>query len=149
MIRVARSVLIKRSPALVFERLFDPRRFPAFFAGVTRWEPLESGVPGVGARYLVLMRVASVQVGGVVRILEWDPPRSIQWTSERGVDQTGRFRVEPTPGGSLFTIEIAYALPGARSVAWLAGRIGRRIVDRHVHAAVLGARRLVEFELEG
>lgn len=146
MIEIVRSIPIARAPGSVFALLSDPERFPQFFSGVTRWEPLDEQRLGVGARYLVLIRAASVQAGGIVRIVEWDPPRRLGWASESGVEQSGRFCVEPAPGGSTLRIELMYELPGVRAVAWLAERIARRIVDRHAHAALLAARRVVEFE---
>lgn len=147
MIQIERSIVIARPPEVVFELISDPERFPQFFAGITRWEPLGEQRLGIGARYTVLVRAASVQAGGVVRIVEWDPPRTIAWHSETGVEQAGRFRVAPTTPGSTLSVEIEYELPGLRAVAWVAERIARRFVDRHAHAALLGARRIVEFEL--
>ncbi len=146
MIEIARTIRIARPPEDVFALLSDPERFPQFFSGVTCWEPLGEQRLGVGARYLVLFRAASVQAGGIVGVVLWDPPHALGWQSESGVEQAGRFRVGPAPGGSDLSIELEYRLPGARPVAWLAEHIARRLVDRHAHAALLAARRLLEFE---
>ena len=62
-------------------------------SGVTRWEVASEQPAGLGARYRMLFRVGSAEVGGLIEIVEWDPPCELAWTSVTGVDQRGRWRL--------------------------------------------------------
>ena len=89
-------------------------------SGVTRWEVESEEPTGLGARYRMLMRVGSAEVGGLIEVVEWDPPRELAWTSVTGVDQRGRWRLRPAPGGrTRVEIRLAYGVAGAG--LWPAG----------------------------
>ena len=91
-------------------------------SGVTRWE-VESDEPtGLGARYRMLMRVGSAEIGGLIEIVEWDPPRDLAWTSVTGIDQRGRWRLRAAPGGrTRVEFRLAYGVAGSGL-----GRLDRR-----------------------
>ena len=36
-------------------------------------------------------QVGSAEVGGVVEVIEWDPPHELAWTSITGIEQRGRW----------------------------------------------------------
>src|ERR1700748_3100858 len=72
----------------------------------------------------MLRRVGSAEVGGLIEIVEWDAPRELAWTSVTGVDQRGRWRLRPAPGGrTRAEIRLAYGVAGAGLSGWLAERI--------------------------
>jgi hypothetical protein len=49
----------------VWEQVSDPARYLHFMSGVTRWEVVPASQrTGLGARYRMLMRVGSAEVGG-------------------------------------------------------------------------------------
>ena len=62
--RIAEHVDVAAPPSLVWEQVSDPARVLDFFAGVTRWECVGGPRRGMGARYRMLMRVGSAEVGG-------------------------------------------------------------------------------------
>ena len=71
----------------------DPARVLDFFAGVTRWECVGGPRVGLGARYRMLMRVGSAEVGGLIEVVEFDAERDLAWNSVTGIDQRGRWRL--------------------------------------------------------
>src|SRR5581483_1595197 len=97
--RLRESVDISAEPGLVWEHVADPARYLHFMHGITRWQvagPVESGL---GARYRMLMRVGSAEVGGLIEVVEFSPPYDLAWTSVLGVDQRGRWRLRELEDG--------------------------------------------------
>jgi ribosome-associated toxin RatA of RatAB toxin-antitoxin module len=140
--RVCRSVLVRRDPEAVFALVADVARYPEFFRGMTRWEPCTDQVREVGACYRILMQVGSIEAGGVICTTEWDEPRTIAWTGERGIRQRGRWTLEPVADGTRLTLEVGFFLPGP--LRWPVERLAGRIIGRNIHATLLAARRLLE-----
>jgi uncharacterized membrane protein len=95
----------------------------------------------------MLIRVGSAEVGGLIEIVEWDPPRDLAWTSVTGIDQRGRWRLRAAPGGrTRAEIRLAYGVAGSGPAGWLAERIARPVVNRHLQTSVRQLARLVEHE---
>ncbi len=131
----------------VWEIVSDPERVLTFMSGITRWEVESEEPSGLGARYRMLMRVGSAEVGGLVEVVEWDPPRDLAWTSVTGVDQRGRWRLRPAPGGrTRVEIRLAYAVAGAGPWGWLAERIAGPSVTSHLRSSCSALTQLVEHE---
>src|SRR5205823_5801628 len=99
---------------------------------------------GVGARFKVLMKVGSIEAGGVLRVTEWDEPWRIGWGSETGISYRGAWTVREAVAGTELGYELEYSLPGP--FGWLAERLTGRVVDRNVRATLLAARRILEHE---
>jgi ribosome-associated toxin RatA of RatAB toxin-antitoxin module len=111
--KLIRSTDVDREPEAVFDLLADPARYPEFFVGITRWERCSTKERGLGAEFRVLMRVGSIEAGGMVRVTDWQEPLTIAWRSERGTEQHGRWTVTPHENGHTeVTLEIAYDLAG-------------------------------------
>jgi ribosome-associated toxin RatA of RatAB toxin-antitoxin module len=143
--RVAQRIRIERSPADVFKLIGDPSRYPSFLGGMTTWKPVSAQTQGVGSRFRVLMKVGSVQVGGVVEIVRWEDDESIEWTAVQGTHTTGRWLLSPVDGGTELRIEIDYDIGGGR-IGWLVERIAARTMARNLWVTLLAARRIVESE---
>lgn len=133
---------VRRSPDEVFAFLADIDGYTAFFAGLSRWEPLSEQHSGVGARFRVLLSVGSVQAGGTVRITEWRAGRRIAWEWETGVRQSGGWTLTPLPTGTGVDLTIRYSLGGP--TAWFVERLSGRVVAHELRATVLGLRRRLE-----
>lgn len=131
----------------VWSVVSDPERMLSFMSGVTRWE-VESDQPtGLGARYRMLMRVGSAEIGGLIEIVEWEPPRELAWTSITGIDQKGRWRLRPAPGGRTSAeIRLAYGVAGSGLGGWLAERIAAPVVSSHLRASTRQLARLIDHE---
>ena len=125
----------------------DPERALSFMSGVTRWEIEGEERVGLGARYRMLLRVGSAEVGGLIEIVEWDPPKELAWTSITGVDQRGRWRLRSVAGGrTQAEIRLAAGVAGSGVAGWIAERIAQPIVSSHLRNTVTQLTRLVEHE---
>lgn len=131
----------------VWDVVSDPGRALSFMSGVTRWEIDGEERVGLGARYRMLLRVGSAEVGGLIEIVEWDPPKELAWTSITGVDQRGRWRLRSlAPGRTRAEIRLAAGVHGSGVTGWIAERIAQPIVGSHLRQTVQQLARLVENE---
>jgi uncharacterized membrane protein len=125
----------------------DPERVLRFMSGVTRWEVRSEHQAGLGARYRMLMRVGSAEVGGLIEIVEWEPPSELAWTSVTGIDQRGRWRLRSVPEDrTQVEIRLAYGVAGAGLSGWLAERVAAPTVTSHRRCTCRQLTRLVEHE---
>ena len=145
--RIAEHIDVIAPPALVWERVSDPSRVLHFFAGVTRWEVEGGKRTGLGARYRMLLRVSSAEVGGLIEIVEFVPERDLAWTSVTGVDQHGRWRLRPLPdGGTRVELRLQYGVAGGGIWSWLAEQLAGPMVRGHVRRTLAQLKRVVEHE---
>jgi uncharacterized membrane protein len=145
--RVHASTLINAPPEKIFEVVSDPERILSFMSGVTRWEVSSEHPTGLGARYRMLFRVGSAEVGGLIEIVEFEPPSEFAWTSVTGLDQRGRFRLRPAGGGrTRVELRLAYGVAGSGLSGWLAERIAAPTVGGHLRRSLQQLKRQVEYE---
>jgi uncharacterized protein YndB with AHSA1/START domain len=145
--RAAAATTIAAPVETVFDVVSDPEQALSFMSGVTRWEIEGSKRTGLGARYRMLLRVGSAEVGGLIEIVEWDPPKELAWTSITGVDQRGRWRLRPAGRGRTSAeIRLAAGVAGSGVAGWVAERIAQPIVSSHLRTTVRELARLVENE---
>jgi ribosome-associated toxin RatA of RatAB toxin-antitoxin module len=112
--RVCAGVDVAAPPAAVWALITDPARYLHFMAGVTRWEMADDRPPGLGARYRMLMRVGSADVGGLIEVVEYHEPRDLAWTSVTGIDQRGRWRLRAVEGDRTHVeLRLAYGVAGS------------------------------------
>jgi uncharacterized membrane protein len=132
---------------LVWSIVSDPERVLDFMYSATRWEVVSDEPTGVGARYRMLFRVGSAEIGGLVEIVEWSAPSELAWTSVTGIDQRGRWRLREAKGGrTRVEFRLAYGVAGSGISGWIAERIAAPIVSGHVRRSLQQLRRLVEHE---
>jgi uncharacterized membrane protein len=116
-------------------------------SGVTRWEVAGEEPIGLGARYRMLFRIGSAEVGGLIEVVEWLPPSEMAWTSVTGLDQRGRWRLREASGGhTRVEIRLAYGVAGSGPWGWVAEHIAAPAVSRHLRRSLEQLRRLVEHE---
>jgi carbon monoxide dehydrogenase subunit G len=144
--RIAEQIEVKAPPALVWEHVSDPSRVLDFFAGVTRWECCGELRRGMGARYRVLMRVGSAEVGGLIETVEYRPGRDLAWSSVTGIDQRGRWRLREHRGGTRVELRWQYGVAGAGIFGWLAEQLAGPIVRGNVKRTLEQLKRAVEHE---
>src|SRR5439155_11152451 len=115
---------------VVWEWITDPARQLNFLSGVTRWEVSGEQQSGCGARYRMLMRAGSAEMGGLVEVVEFDAPGDMAWTSVTGLDQRGRWRLrENDDGTTTVTFRMSYQSPGAL-LGTVADYVSAPIVNR-------------------
>jgi uncharacterized membrane protein len=145
--RVVAAIEVSAPPEAVWEWVADPTRALDFFSGLTRWEVLSPEPNGLGARYRMLLRVGSAEVGGVVEVIEFDEARDMAWTSVTGLDQRGRWRLRARPGGQTrVELRLAYGIAGAGLFGWVAERVAAPTVRGHLERTVRQLKRQVEQE---
>jgi uncharacterized membrane protein len=145
--RTRASIDVSASPEVVWEFVADPRHYLHFMSGVTRWEVAGEPSQGSGARYRMLMRVGSAEVGGLIEIVEFDPCRELAWTSVTGIDQRGRWRLRPvSPGRTRVELRISYGVAGSGLLGWLAERVAAPTVSGHLRRTLEQLKRQVEHE---
>ena len=146
--RIAEHVDVTAPPSVVWEQVSDPSRVLDFFAGVTRWEHVGGPRKGIGARYRMLMRVGSAEVGGLIEVVEWDEPADLAWNSVTGVDQRGRWRLREGPKSGYTRVELRwqYGVAGGGIFGWLSEQVGAPIVRGNVTRTLEQLKRAVEHE---
>jgi carbon monoxide dehydrogenase subunit G len=145
--RIAEHVDVAAPRALVWEQIADPARVLDFFAGVTRWEVEGTQRTGVGARYRMLMRVGSAEVGGLIEVVEFQPECDLAWTSVTGVDQRGRWRLRTgRDGGTRLELRLQFGVAGGGIWSWLAEQLAGPIVRGNVKRTLAQAKHAVEQE---
>jgi uncharacterized membrane protein len=145
--RVNATIEVGAPPAAVWELITDPARYLHFMAGVTRWEVADDSAPGLGARYRMLMRVGSAEVGGLIEVVEFDEECDLAWTSVTGIDQRGRWRLRALDGGRTYVeLRLAYGVAGSGILGWLAEQVGAPTVRGHLRRSLQQLKRQVEHE---
>jgi uncharacterized membrane protein len=145
--RATAATMISAPIETVWGVVSDPERALSFMSGVTRWEVEGDERVGLGARYRMLLRVGSAEVGGLIEIVEWDPPKELAWTSITGVDQRGRWRLRSVAAGrTRAEIRLAAGVAGSGVPGWIAERLAQPIVSSHLRNTVTQLTRLVEHE---
>ncbi len=145
--RVEEQIEVRASRAQVWELVGDPAGWPAFMAGITRFDP-EDGVDGdlrVGSRFAMRMHVGSAEVGGLIEVVECDPPGDVAWMSVTGIDQRGRWRLRETvDGGTRVILRLSYGAPGG-----LLGLLTDRVSAGQVRGNLRSSLENLKARLEG
>lgn len=145
--RVVEAVTVSAPADQVWAVISDPERVLGFMSGVTRWEVAGSQPSGIGARYRMLFRIGSAEIGGLIEVVEWAPGRELAWTSVTGLDQRGRWRLREAGGGSTrVEVRLAYGVAGSGLTGWLAERIAAPGVANHLRRSLRQLKRMVEYE---
>lgn len=145
--RVSAQVNIAAPCERVWTIVSDPGRALSFMSGITRWEVVSDQPTGIGARYRMLLRVGSAEVGGLIEVVEWVPARELAWTSVTGIDQRGRFRLRDAGDGrSRVELRLAYGVAGSGLTGWVAEHVAAPTVSGHLSRSVRQLKRLVEQE---
>jgi uncharacterized membrane protein len=145
--RVSASIEISAPPEAVWEYIDDPSRYLHFMSGITRWEVAGEQRTGLGARYRMLLRVGSAEVGGLIEVVEYSPAADLAWTSVLGVDQRGRWRLRPRPGGrTRVELRLWYGVAGSGLFSWLTEQVAAPTVRGHLQRSVRQLKRQVEHE---
>jgi uncharacterized membrane protein len=145
--RVCAGVDVAAPPAAVWALITDPARYLHFMAGVTRWEMADDRPPGLGARYRMLMRVGSADVGGLIEVVEYHEPRDLAWTSVTGIDQRGRWRLRAVEGDRTHVeLRLAYGVAGSGFLGWVAEQVAAPTVRGHLRRSLQQLEREVEHD---
>jgi uncharacterized membrane protein len=146
--RVQAQIDIAAPPEAVWDTISNPSTYLHFMAGITRWEIVSPERPrGLGARYKMLFRAGSAEVGGLIEIVEFDRNRDMAWSSVTGLDQRGRWRLRARPGGrTRVEFRLAYGVAGSGIFGWLAEQLAAPGVRGNLEQSARQLKRYVEHE---
>jgi uncharacterized membrane protein len=144
--RVERELVVNAPREQVWDHITNPDNYTLFFSGITRWEVDGPKKRGCRARYRMLMRVGSAEVGGLVEIVEYEEPGDMAWTSVLGVDQRGRWRLrEHGPNRTSVMFRLSYNAPGGL-LGWLSDQLSAPMVRNNIHHTLENLKRQIESE---
>ena len=145
--RLKESVVVSASPQEIWDYLDDPANWLHFMSGVTRWEVSGEIPSGLGARYRMLIKVGSAEVGGLVEMVEWEPPRDLAWNSVTGVDQRGRFRLrEVDEHRTQVELRYSYGVAGSGIPGLISEWVSAPTISSHLRRSLYQLKRQVEHE---
>jgi len=112
---------------------------------VTRWEVVGEQRTGLGARYRMLIKVGSAEVGGLIEVVEFTKERDMAWSSVTGVDQRGRWRVrELGPDRTRVELRFAYGVAGSGLVGYVSELVAAPGLGTHMRRSLQQLKRQVE-----
>jgi uncharacterized membrane protein len=145
--RLNESVVISAPPKLVWDYIIEPSNYLHFMSGVTRWEVVGDQRTGCGARYRMLIKVGSAEVGGLIEVVEFDEPHDMAWSSVLGIDQRGRWRLRETRDGrTRVELRFAYGVAGAGITGWLSELVAAPSLGSHLRRSLHQLKRQIEHE---
>jgi uncharacterized membrane protein len=146
-VRLTESIVVAAPRRLVWDYITDPANYLHFMAGVTRWEVESERRSGLGARYRMLMRVGSAEIGGLVEVVEFSEDRDMAWSSVTGIDQRGRWRLRETADGrTRVEFRFAYGVAGAGLTGYLSERLAKPTISRHLRRSLTQLKREIEHQ---
>jgi uncharacterized membrane protein len=143
--RLDHSISVSAPRQVVWDYVTDPDNYLEFMDGLTRWECENGDKMEPGARFRMLLRIGSAEVGGLIEIVEWDPPGDLAWSSVTGVDQRGRWRLrELSPRSTQVTFRFHYGVAGSGLSGLIAERVAARPLRRRLRRSLENVRRAIE-----
>ena len=143
--RLNQSIVIAAPPKLVWDYITDPANVLHCMSGVTRWEVVGEQRTGLGARYRMLIKVGSAEVGGLIEVVEFTNERDMAWSSVTGVDQRGRWRVrELGPDRTRVELRFAYGVAGSGLVGYVSELVAAPGLGTHMRRSLQQLKRQVE-----
>lgn len=143
--RVEQSVTVDAPRATVWDFVTDPGNYLEVMDGLTRWEVAGDQDRGLGARYRMLLRVGSADVGGLIEVVEWHPIGDMAWSSVTGIDQRGRWRLrELSEGRTRVTFRFAYGVAGGGIAGLIAERVAAPALRRRFRRSLLNIKQALE-----
>jgi uncharacterized membrane protein len=144
-VRIEQSITIGAPRELVWDYVSDPANYLEFMEGLTRWEIAGDTERGLGARYRMLLRVGSADVGGLIEIVEWSPPGDLAWSSVTGIDQRARWRLrERSERSTRVSFRFAYGVAGSGLFGIVAERVAARPLRHRFRRSLLNVRKAIE-----
>lgn len=145
--RIEQSIKVVAPRGAVWGYVTDPGNYLDFLEGLTRWEVAGEKDRGLGARYRMLIRVGSAEMGGLIEVVEWNPEGDMAWSSVMGVDQRGRWRLRELPdGGTRITFRFAYGVAGGGIAGLISERVAAPSLRRRLKKSLLNIKQAVETE---
>lgn len=141
--RVDESIRVAAPRRRVWELVSLPERYSEFMVGWS-WKPVpDEPTSGSRARFRLNVKVGSTDLGGVVEVVEFDPPHEFAWTSISGIDNRGRWILRERGDETEVTMRFSYQVPGG-VLALVASRLGAPILRGDVRKSLAALKDLIE-----
>ena len=127
----------------VWKFVSQPERYEEFMFG-SHWAPVK-GEPTSGprARFQISIEVRSIDLGGLVEVVEWDTPHEFTWTSITGIDQRGRWILRDCDGETKATVRASYQVPGG-VLALVASQLSKPLIRRDLRRSLQALKERME-----
>jgi uncharacterized membrane protein len=141
--RVEESIEVAAPRDRVWPLVSEPERYAEFMVGST-WKAVP-GEPTSGprARFWLTVQAGSLDLGGVIELVEWEPPHELAWTNVSGIDNRGRWILRERGEATEVTLRFSYQVPGG-ILALIASRLSAPIMRRDVHRSLEALKRAIE-----
>jgi len=141
--RIEEDIEVGADRESVWRQVSVPERYGDFMEGST-WKPVP-GEPTTGprARFEIAIEVGSIDLGGIVEFVEFDPPHALAWTNITGIDQRGRWILRARDGRTEVTLRVSYQVPGG-VLALVASRLSKPVIRRDVRRSLASLKQIVE-----
>ena len=129
------STNLPADPQAVWEDVHQLETHVEWMADAESIEFEDEQQRGVGTVMRVLTKVGPLQTTDVIRVVSWEPPRTIGVVHEGLVTGRGEFRIEPTSEGSRFVWDEELRMPwyfGGPVGAWFAAPVLRLVWKRNL-----------------
>jgi carbon monoxide dehydrogenase subunit G len=129
------ATTLPADPATVWEDVQQLETHVEWMADAESIEFAGEQKRGVGTVMRVLTKVGPLQTTDVIRVVSWEPNRTIGVTHEGLVTGRGEFRLEPTADGTRFVWEEELSMPwffGGPVGAWFAAPVLRWVWKRNL-----------------
>ena len=144
--RLSADTWIDARPEDIWAIVTDPEEQTGLITDITRWEVEGEKDRGLGARYIMRMQVGSAEIGSTIEIVEWDERRDMAWTSVKGIDQRGRWRLrrDDERGRTHVELRLSYQSPGSGVLGSLADRAAAPLVQGKLDDSLKRLKRRME-----
>jgi uncharacterized protein YndB with AHSA1/START domain len=140
-LRLRADVLVRASPAQVFELICAPERLPEWNVSVETARRATPGEPVcLGARAIVTGRLLGQPLESETEVVEYEPPRLFCTRAVRGPRVNTRFALEPVADGTQVQVDVTGDVPGGA----LGERLAEGFLRRELNASLRRLRELGE-----
>jgi uncharacterized membrane protein len=143
-VRIEQSIRIAAPREDVWRYVSQPERYSEFMVGF-RWEPCPGeAVSGPGARFQIYIEVTTIDLGGIVEVIEYEPPHELAWTNITGIDHRGRWILrERGPNETEVRMRLGYQVAGG-VLALISSRVGAPGISRNIRRSLSNLKSVVE-----
>ena len=135
MARIQVSTILAADPATVWRDVQQLETHVEWMADAESIEFEGDQRRDVGTVMRVLTKVGPLQTTDIIRVVSWEPNRTIGVVHEGLVTGRGEFRLEPHPEGTMFVWDEELTMPwyfAGRLGAWVAAPVLRWVWKRNL-----------------
>lgn len=141
--RVERAATIAVDPEVAFAYVAEPSNALRWMHGFSRFEPVDSGQRGVGARVNACGSVFGFPVATTLEIVEYEPPRRLGSRTTGRLKSYSVWEFAPAPDGTLVTFRGEYDVPGGL-LRMIGGSMVERELEKNAEVSLSNLKRELE-----